>query len=281
MPHAELLASYFTLAGDHLPLRHNGPSPLDFRARVEAAGRAGFAGMGLFFTDLPAVIERYGYAGMRAILADNGINRIEVEALIDWFADGERAAAMAEPRKLMMKTAEALGAFHIKAGGDMSGDCPMDRMIESFSALCDEAAAIGTRISIEMIAFSNIHTLQRAATLIRGADRRNGGLMLDIWHVERGAVPLAEVAALPGSMIFGVELNDSLQRIQGTLFEDTIFHRRFCGEGEFDVAGFVAAVKAAGYVGPWGIELLSDEVRAMPLDRLADKAYRTTAQFLG
>ena len=281
MIQAQLLASYFTLAGDHLPLRHNGPSPVDFRDRVEAAGRAGFTGVGLFFTDLPAVIARYGYHGIRAILADNGIVRVEVEALIDWFADGERAALMAGPRALMMQAAEALGAFHIKAGGDMSGDCPMERMTESFAALCDDAALIGTRISVEMIAFSNIHTLQRATALIRAANRPNGGLMLDIWHVERGNVALAEIAALPGSMIFGVELNDSLRQVEGTLFEDTIFRRRFCGEGEFDIPGFVAAVKATGYNGPWGIELLSDEVRSMPLDALARKAFKTTVRFLG
>ena len=30
-------------------------------------------GWDFFFTDLPAVIERYGFDGMRAIFADNGI----------------------------------------------------------------------------------------------------------------------------------------------------------------------------------------------------------------
>jgi hypothetical protein len=38
----------------------------------------------------------------------------------------------------------------------------------------------------------------------------------------------------------------------------------------------------AGYTGPYGIEVLNQEMRAWPLDRLATEAFRTTmAQFEG
>jgi sugar phosphate isomerase/epimerase len=228
-----LLASYFTFAGNTVPLRDMGPCPFDFRARVEAAAKAGFSGFGLLFTDLPAVIDRYGYPGMRAILADNGITRLELEALIDWFADGERGAAAAESREILLRSSEALGAYHIKAGGDLSSDWPIESMTESFAKLCDEAAAGGSRISIEIIAFSNIASLERALTIVNDAGRVNGGLMLD----------------------------------------------QFCGEGAFDIPAFIAAVTATGYSGPYGVEILSDKVRGMPLDVVAETAFRTTAQF--
>jgi sugar phosphate isomerase/epimerase len=263
-----------------VPLRDMGPSPFDFRDRVEAAARAGFSGFGLFFTDLPAVIDRYGYPGMRSILADNGITRLELEALIDWFADGERGKAAAPARNLLLRSAEALGAHHIKAGGDLAGDCPTERMTDQFASLCDEAAAAGSRVSIEMIAFSNIASLGRAMSIVKGAGRPNGGLMLDLWHIVRAGVDFCEVAALPGESIFGVELNDAVETVHGTLFEDTVFHRLFCGEGTFDIPGFVAAVRTTGYTGPYGIEVLSDEVRRMPLDTLARKAFQTTAKAL-
>jgi len=280
MTDTALLASYFTFAGDTVPLRDMGPSPRDFRERVEAAARAGFTGFGLFFTDLPPIIERYGFSGMRAIFADNGIAHLELEALIDWFADGARGAAAAPSRELLLRSAEGLGGCHIKAGGDMSGDWPIERMTTSFARLCDEAAAIGSRISIEIIAFSNIASPDRAVAIIEGADRPNGGLLLDIWHLERKGIDAAQIAALPGRLIFGVELNDAIDAVQGTLFEDTVYHRRFCGEGDFDIAGFVKAVRATGYSGPYGIEVLSDAVRQMPLDELARTAFQTTARFV-
>jgi len=277
---SSLLASYFTFAGNIVPLRDTGPSPFDFRDRVEAVSRAGFTGFGLFHADLPAVIARYGYEGMRAILADNGITRLELEALIDWFADGERGAVAEESRLLLLRSSEALGAYHIKAAGDLSGDWPLDRMTESFAKLCDEAAVGGSRISIEMIAFSNLESLGRTLAVVNGAGRRNGGLTLDLWHVVRGGVPYAEIAALPDDLIFAVELNDATLAVNGTLFEDTVFHRRFCGEGEFDVGGFVNAVAATGFSGPYGIEVLSDDIRRMSLDAVAHRAFRTTAVFV-
>ena len=64
------------------------------------------------------------------------------------------------------------------------------------------------------------------------------------------------------------------------MHQDTINHRRLRGEGEFDVKGFIAAVEAAGYRGPWGIEVLSEELRKWPLKRLTTRAFETTvAQF--
>ena len=64
----------------------------------------------------------------------------------------------------------------------------------------------------------------------------------------------------------------------GTLFEDTVHRRRYCGEGSFDLTGMVAALRGAGWTGPWGVEILSDEHRSMPVEaalvRAADSARR-------
>lgn len=115
-----LLASYFTIAGDVHPLKRDVPSPFDFRARVEAAGRAGFRGFGMFHTDLVPVLARHGHAGMRSIFADNGIDWIEVECLFDWFADGERRRASDANRRLLLDAAAGLGAFHVKVATDIN-----------------------------------------------------------------------------------------------------------------------------------------------------------------
>jgi sugar phosphate isomerase/epimerase len=272
----KLLASYFTFAGDVIPLQSDAPSPFDFRDRVEAASRAGFTSMGIFHDDIPHVVGRYGYPGVRALLADNGIERLELEAMIDWFADGERRERSDRTRNLLLHAAEALNAYQIKVVGDGMGNWPLTAMTEAFGVLADQAGDRGTRLSIEVMAGSNIATLRRALELLNGADRPNTGVMLDIWHLVRGGIPYEEVAALPKARILGVELNDGLLASEGTAFEDTVFRRRFCGEGEFDIDGFVGAVNATGYDGPFGVEVLSDAVRAMPLDVVARRAFVTT-----
>jgi hypothetical protein len=52
-------------------------------------------------------------------------------------------------------------------------------------------------------------------------------------------------------MIFGVELDDAARNMVGTPFEDTLNHRLLCGDGSFDLPGFVAVLRDLGFDGPW------------------------------
>ena len=71
--------------------------------------------------------------------------------------------------------------------------------------------------------------------------------------------------SLPGEYVFSVELNDAAPKTIGTLFEDTIHRRLLPGAGSFDVPAFINAVRATGFDGPWGVEILSDHHRTLPL----------------
>lgn len=278
MTQRDLLASYFTIAGNVHPAFNDVPSPHDFRDRVEAAARAGYRGIGLFGTDLRPVVARYGYGEMRRILADNGMKWVEVECLFDWFTDGPARQVSDASRAFLLETAGELGAFHMKVISDLDARRTPESMVAAFAGLCDDAAKAGTRISLEITPFSNTPDLASALSIIDGAGRANGGLMLDLWHVVRGGISYDAIAALPPGRIFGVELDDAAMAVQGSLLEDTFGHRRFCGEGDFDVAGFIAALDTAGFTGPYGIEVLSDAVRQMPLETAAQHSFQTTAR---
>jgi sugar phosphate isomerase/epimerase len=89
-------------------------------------------------------------------------------------------------------------------------------------------------------------------------------------------IPCHELRWIPSQYITSVELNDGTFECSWCLHEDTINHRRLCGEGEFDLRAFIAAIQAAGYRGPWGIEVLSEELRTWPLDRLTTRDFQTT-----
>ena len=80
----ELLAAYWTLAGDVYPGAPTEVSPFPLEERAAAAAAAGYTGMGLVHEDLVAVAARIGYAGIRRVLADHGIRHVEVEFLNDW-----------------------------------------------------------------------------------------------------------------------------------------------------------------------------------------------------
>jgi sugar phosphate isomerase/epimerase len=280
MKDVDLVASYWTIAGNSWPHSETEYSPIDFKDRVAAAARAGFKGIGIKEVDLAHTLERRSLKEMRRILDDNGIKHVELEFLTDWFLDGERKRKSDKTKRMLLTAAEALGARHVKVGDFDMQVIPMPRLIESFSALCADAANHGTRILFELIVDAMIRTLPETLEMVEGAGAKNGGIMIDLWHVVKLGIPYEDVARIPLQYLLGVELNDGTLECPWSLHEDTINHRRLCGEGEFDVKGFVNCLLKAGYQGPWGIEVLSQDLRTRPLEEVATRAFNTTiAQF--
>jgi sugar phosphate isomerase/epimerase len=275
----ELLASYWTISAG-LPHTDREYSPFDFRDRVESAARAGFKGFGIWHSDLEHVLKTRTLREMKQILDDNGIKYVELEFLTDWFLEGERKRQSDTRRQRLLQAAEVLGAHHLKVGDFFQEQCSMPRLIDAFAALCADAEQHGTPVAFELMPFAMIRTLEESLTLLKGADAKKGGLCLDLWHMAKLGIPYAEIAKIPREYIVSVELNDGTFTAPWSLHEDTINHRRLCGEGEFDVRGFIESVRKAGYDGPWGIEVLSEELRKLPLETLTARAFQTTmAQF--
>lgn len=276
------IATYWTLAGAVTPLGSpdQEASPHDFAERVAVAAALGYAGLGLMRSDLGRAHERHGYAGMRRLLETHGLS-LELEFLVDWMAEGEALSAAELTFAELLQAAGELGARQIKVGPDMQGKAwPLPHMCERFAGLCRRAATAGAGVVLEPMPWSNIADLATARALVEGAGERNGGLLLDIWHMARGGVDYDEVAALPRGIIHHVELDDGAAEIRGSLLEDTLDHRLFCGEGVFDVPAFLAALATQGYDGPYGIEIISAAQRRRPFADVARDAIETArAQF--
>jgi sugar phosphate isomerase/epimerase len=271
-----LLASYWTISAAHPHTDHEF-SPFAFPDRVQSAARAGFRGFGLWHADLEHVLENTSLKEMRRIFDDSGIEYVELEFLTDWFLEGERRKRSDSIRRLLLEAAETLRARHIKVGDFQHTAVEKARLVKEFQALCAEAASCGTKIGFELMPFSTIDSLEDALRLVEEAGQANGGITLDLWHVAKLAIPYDRIACIPSRYVVSVELNDGTFMAPWSLHEDTINHRRFCGEGEFDIAGFIKAVERTGYDGPWGIEVLSERLRKLPLDELTTLSFNTTA----
>ncbi|WP_328931299.1 MULTISPECIES: sugar phosphate isomerase/epimerase family protein [unclassified Streptomyces] len=274
----QFLATCWTTAGDTAPDEEDQRSPLNLRERVEAARDAGFTAFGLLYVDLVEAEREYGIAGIRSLFADNGIDHVELELLTDWWADGPRRAASDTVRTGMLRAIEALGARTFKIGPDVADEpWELDVWAKEFAVLAAQADGVGARLGVEPLPWSNLRTVHDGLRLVEAAGHPAGGLIIDVWHVERAHTPPAELADVPGSRIVGVELNDAHSDVVGSLFEDTVHRRLLCGEGSFDLPGIVAALRTAGFRGPWGVEILSDTHRALPVREAAAAAYRSAA----
>jgi sugar phosphate isomerase/epimerase len=205
----ELLASYWTIAGDVNPATGGREwSLFDFRDRVEAIARVGFRGMGIWHADLEHILETRTLAEMKQILDDNGIVHLELEFLLDWFMDGELKKQSDLQRAKLLTAAEALGARHIKVGDFFNREVAMDKVAGSFADLCRDGANAGTRIVFEVMPFSMIDNLPGALAMLEAAGADNGGVILDTWHVVKMGTPFAEVSAISPIFLLGIELND-------------------------------------------------------------------------
>jgi sugar phosphate isomerase/epimerase len=289
-PEIELIAGYWTIAGDSYPLAPSEISPHSFEERVEVAARAGWKGIGLLLADLAATAARIGVAEMRRILDAHGIEHVELEFVVDWFRDGERRRKSDAYRREILAMAEKLRARDVKIapglGVDIAHPAPEDlvpdipRMTEAFAAFCRDAAEHGTNVVLEIMPFSNVRTLEVGRAIVEGANHPNGALLLDLWHIARGGIPYSEIAGLPGRLIGSVELDDADAEVIGTLWDDTIHRRRLPGEGALDCRAFVEAVQATGFRGAWSVEVISETFRKRPLEEMARAAFEATmAQF--
>jgi sugar phosphate isomerase/epimerase len=243
---------------------------------VQAAAKAGFKGVGIWHADLDHILVSRSLTEMKQIFDDNGITHVELEFLADWFLEGERKMQSDIQKRKLLRAAEALDAHHVKVGDFYHEKYSMPRLLEAFAALCAEAAEHGTKIGFELMPFAMIDTLKDSLTMIEGAGAANGGIVFDLWHLVKLHIPYEEVQQVPLKWIVSVELNDGTFVAPWSLHEDTVNHRRFCGEGEFDVKGFVECIRKTGYAGPWGIEVLSEELRRMPLEEATAYAFKTT-----
>ncbi len=273
----ELIAAFFTLAGDVSPWGGSLISPHDLRDRAEAASAAGYVGMGFVSIDLEAAIDRHGITGVKSILADNGIRYLELEAIVRWLAEEDRAAADGH-RHALLDMAAKLDVWNIKALGDFSGrQWPIDFMAERFRTVCaDTAAKTDAQVTIEIFPTTNIRELETATAVVEGAGMANGGLLLDIWHMTRGGVDYADFARVPGQWIKAIELNDATAELVGDMMDDSSNRRRLPGEGEFDIPAFLRRVRDTGYAGPYGVEIASAEHRKLPLAEAAQRSYDAT-----
>ncbi|MGO1319915.1 MAG: sugar phosphate isomerase/epimerase family protein [Galactobacter sp.] len=279
----ELVATCWTSAGDAAPMRASEASPEDPLERIRAVAQAGFTGMGWVLDDLRAIKSGIGYPALAAAMGEAGIRHVEVELAGGWWKPQSEWRGVWEE---LLEASDALGglggaggANMIKIGTDQAPALEDPTVLaEPLRRLGEDAAAHGKRVALEPLPFGMVASIPAGADLIRAAGHPACGLIVDFWHIFRAGTTLQEVReCLTPELVFGVELNDADVEPVGTLFEDTRDRRRYLGEGVQDVSGFIRAMVAIGYTGPWGVEILSDAHRSLPVEQGLKRAFATTA----
>lgn len=278
----QLVATCWTSAGSANPWRQDDRSPVDIAERLQMIHEAGFAGLGLRHGDLMHIDQTVGWTDLAKQIRSFRFSTLEVEFLEGWFEDGPERAASDRVRTDLLRAVETLSADQIKVGPRMAGgDLNADRMAEEFALLCQQAADVGARVGLEPMPFSNVPDPGVALDIVERAEHSAGGIFIDSWHVSRGKYSLRSLAEIPVQRIVGVELADAPAVVVGTLIEDTLNNRVAPGDGSFDLVGFIAAIRNTGYSGPWGVEIIAEEFRQIPVRTALSRAYSGAVSLLG
>jgi sugar phosphate isomerase/epimerase len=266
------------------------PRGVPFAERVAAAAAAGFAGISLWGRDHAAArAEGLSDEDLRVMLADHGLFVGELDPAW-WWLPG--AADVSIPPSLdtedvfrfgeadLFALAELFGARSLNAVDVFGGEWSVDDAAEAFAGLCERADEHGLLVHLEWLSWSKIPDLATAAAIVRLADRRNGGLNVDSWHLVRAGDSPEELAKVPADMILGVQLDDGPREPEADLLHATLHERLLPGEGEFDLTGIVAALRATGAAAPIGVEVFSDALHELPPREAARLAAESTRRVL-
>ena len=249
-----------------------------FRERIAAARAGGFDGISLRLGDYArARAEGLSDDEMRALLAGENVGVAEVEALTAWRPGTTPARPEhAEPR--VLDVAEAVRARSISVVEGPGAPLPVDAAAEAFAALCDRAAARGLLVHVEFWPGSSLDLVTAAAVMAK-ADRPNGGLLVDTWHLARTRDGTALLEAIPGARIGAVQVSDSprVEEPEPDYLAAALTRRLVPGEGSLDLLGFLRLLDRRGCPAPIGVEICSARLAAEPPEavaRLAGDAMR-------
>jgi 3-dehydroshikimate dehydratase len=138
----------------------------------------------------------------------------------------------------------------------------IDRAADDFRDLGERASARGLRVGFEALAWGrHVSDYRDAWEIVRRADHKSIGIILDSFHTLAPSFPVAAIRAIPGDRIFLVQLADAPQLDLDVLSWSRHF-RCFPGQGNLAIKDFMQAVDATGYKGPLSLEIFNDQFRA-------------------
>jgi sugar phosphate isomerase/epimerase len=175
--------------------------------------------------------------------------------------------------------AEGLGAPAVNVVHVDGPSVPFGEMADALAGVAERAASRGLQILIEFLPGTGIPDFPFALDLVREVGQDNMRVMLDTWHLARSGGGPEQLHGDAPALVGGLQVSDR-RKIQDSQ-PHVRFSRFMPGEGELPLMDVLAPVMAAHSDLPIGIEVINDELLAMPADEVASVAASTLRNLLG
>lgn len=243
---------------------------------IDVAAAAGFGAI----TTTPWLFDETGVpqTAIRRRLERQGIRVTYVDGLVSALPGVERRPGMASEDDCF-RIAEILGAEAINVVHVGGVPTPVAVLAEALSGVCQRAAQRSLRIVVEFVPETGIGDLTTAVELVDAVGAPNLGVVLDTWHLARSGGKVEDVVRA-ASRISALQISDR-RREQDLQPYVPMSGRYLPGEGELELDVMVDAVRTFRPDVAVGIEVINDDLRAMPAAEAAGRAAVSLRRLLG
>jgi sugar phosphate isomerase/epimerase len=250
----------------------------DLRAMIRAAAATGYRWISF---DQPSIAYYVANVGplerLRDDIGEHGLKMLAVHSL----AIDDDIVRVVELAAAAVATGSVLGARFLHAGVIAPID---DRVIEATrlaNAICTDA---GQDMAMEFLPMLPLASIGQTHDLLNAAGVTGRNFVVDTWHFFNGpdgksAAGWDALRSIPANRIAYVQFNDHGPLESNDLMTETIHKRRMPGDGIFDLKRFADTIKASGYDGIVGPELLSAAYRDTPLQDVGRRLMETTSPY--
>jgi sugar phosphate isomerase/epimerase len=178
--------------------------PLDL---IEAAGEAGYDGLGLRLYPSPA-LPYHPVVGdaplirqMKRALADAGLKVLDIYTFYL-----QPATRLDDFTSALALGAELGAGYALVQGADPS----WPRLLDNFAGFCERAGRFGLTASLEFVPQRDLATLAQARRLIDESDQPNAALCVDPLHLARGGGAPADLRNLDLRLLPYIQFSDGM-----------------------------------------------------------------------
>lgn len=251
----------------------------DLSGMIRAAAATGYRWIAF---DQPSIGYYVANTGsldrLRSEIEEHGLKMLAVHSL----AINEDVPAIEAQARDAVATGKALGARFLHAGVIAPVD---DRVIEATrraNAICIDA---GQEMAMEFLPMLPLASIEQTHDLLAAAGVTGRNFVVDSWHFFNGPDGKSAdggwtaLKSIPADRMAYVQFNDHGPLEGDDLMTETIHKRRMPGDGIFDLKRFADTIKASGFDGIVGPELLSASYRDRPLEDVGRRLMETTAPY--
>jgi sugar phosphate isomerase/epimerase len=252
------------------------------------AAKAGFKGIEIDAGEVAALIRETSLGHVRGIFAANGVVPAAFGLPVDFRTESEkdwRNGLQAAPE--IISAAVSIGCRRCCTWIMPRSDQPfeetwrfhVERLKPAVALLKEQGLAFG----IEFVAPKTMRTgpydfvwnMQQALDLAEAVG--GDGLLLDSFHWFCVGHTVEDIEKLRPEQIVNVHINDAPNVPRDEQFDQV---RLLPGDGVIDLKGFIGALAKIGYGGPVAVEVFSEELKNLPPEDAASRAYAAVASVM-